>query len=45
MTVGSNIAIDNQIRTVNNIISNTNVSVSVAFTSNLNSQDLIVLTS
>ena len=43
LTVGSNIAIDNQIRIVNNIISNTNISVSVAFTSNSNSQDLIVL--
>jgi hypothetical protein len=43
LTVGSNIAIDGIIRTVNNIISNTNISVSSAFTSNANAQTVIIL--
>jgi len=43
LTVGSNIAINGIIRTVNNIISNTNISVSSAFTSNANAQTVIIL--
>ena len=43
LTVGSNIAINGVIRTVNNIISNTNISVSSAFTSNANAQTVIIL--
>jgi hypothetical protein len=44
MTVGSNIAIDGNIRTISNIISNTNIAVSLAFTSSANAQTVIILT-
>ena len=44
LTVGSNIAVNGIIRTVNSIISNTNISVSAAFTTNSNTQTLIVIT-
>jgi hypothetical protein len=44
LTVGSNIAINGVIRTVNNIISNTNISVSSAYTSDANTQTVIILT-
>lgn len=44
LTLGSNIAVNGVIRTVNSIISNTNLSVSSAFTTNSNGQTLIILT-
>jgi len=44
LTVGSNIAIYDQIRTVDSIISNSNISVTSAFSSNITAQTLIVLT-
>jgi hypothetical protein len=43
-TIGTNVAVNNEIRTISNIISNTNLSVSSAFTSNANGQTLIILT-
>jgi len=44
LTIGSNVAVNGEIRTVNTIISNTNVSVTVAFTSNSSGQSAIVIT-
>ena len=44
LTIGTQISVNNQIRTVNNIISNTNVSVSSAFTTNSNGQVIIIVT-
>ena len=44
LTVGSNISVNNQIRTVNAITSNTSLTVSSAFTTNANSQSLIIVT-
>ena len=44
ITIGSSIAVNGEIRVVNNFISNTNISVSSAFTSNANSQTLLILT-
>ena len=44
LTVGSNVAVNGVIRTVSSIISNTNISVSAAFTSNATAQTLIILT-
>ena len=44
LTIGSNVAVNGQIRTVNNIISNTSISVSSPFTMNSNSQTLIIMT-
>ena len=43
-SIGSNIAINNQIRTISSVISNTNLSVTVAFTSNLSNESLTILT-
>ena len=43
LTIGSRISVNNQIRTVNNIISNTELTVSSAFTSNASAQTLIII--
>jgi len=43
ISVGSNVAVNGQIRTISSIISNTNLSVSSAFTMNSSSQTLIIL--
>jgi len=43
-TTGSTITVNGQIRIINSIISNTNLSVSSAFTMNSNNQTLIILT-
>lgn len=43
LTIGSQISVNNQIRTVNNIISNTEITVSSAFTSNATAQTLIII--
>jgi len=44
LTIGSNIAVNGIIRTVSTIISNTNLSVSSAFTTSANAQPVIILT-
>jgi hypothetical protein len=44
LTLGSNVAVNGEIRTVNSIISNSNVSVSSAFTYSASDQTLIILT-
>jgi hypothetical protein len=44
LTVGSNVAVNGEIRTIGTIISNTNVSVTTAFTHSANDQTLIILT-
>jgi hypothetical protein len=44
LTLGSNIAVNGVIRTVNSIISNTNLSLTSVFTTNSNGQTLIILT-
>jgi hypothetical protein len=44
LTIGSNIAVNGVIRTVSSIISNTNLSVSSAFTTSANAQTVIILT-
>ena len=44
LTIGSNIAVNGIIRTVSTIISNTNLSVSSAFTTSANAQSVIILT-
>jgi hypothetical protein len=43
LTPGSNIAVDNQIRTVNAIISNTSLTVSSVFTISTNNESLVIL--
>ena len=44
MTVGSNIAVNSQIRTISSIISNTELRVSSAFTQYANNEALVILT-
>jgi hypothetical protein len=44
ITIGSNVAVNGQIRTISSIISNTNLAVSSAFTTTANDQTLIILT-
>lgn len=44
LTVGSNVSVNGVIRTVDSIISNTNLAVTSAFTSSANAQTLIILT-
>jgi len=44
LTVGTNIAVNGELRVVNSIISNTNISVSSAFTTNSSSETLIIVT-
>jgi hypothetical protein len=44
LTLGSNVSVNGEIRTVNNIISNTNLSVSSVFTKNTSNESLIILT-
>jgi hypothetical protein len=44
ITIGTQISVNNQIRTVNNIISEENISVSSVFTTNSNVQSLIIVT-
>jgi hypothetical protein len=44
LTIGSNVSVNGEIRVVNSIISNTNLQVTSAFTTNANSQTLIILT-
>jgi hypothetical protein len=44
LSVGSNVEINNQIRTVNSIISNTTLTVSSSFTTNSSNQPLTILT-
>ena len=44
LTIGSNISVNNVIRTVSSIISNTNIAVSSAFTTTANAQTAIILT-
>jgi hypothetical protein len=43
LTIGTEIALDGQIRTVNNIVSNTQITVSEAFTSTANLQEVVIL--
>ena len=43
LTIGTQIVVNNEIRTVNNIISNTSLTVSNAFTTNASSQTVILL--
>jgi hypothetical protein len=44
ITIGSNVAVNGQIRTISSIVSNTNLAVSSAFTTTANDQTLIILT-
>jgi hypothetical protein len=44
LTIGSNVAVNGEIRTINTINSNANVSVTSAFTHSANGQTLIILT-
>lgn len=44
ITIGSNVSVNGEIRTIGSIISNTNLRVTSAFTTNANSQTLIILT-
>ena len=44
LTIGTEISVNNQIRTVNNIISDVNISVSSVFTTNSNIQSIIIVT-
>jgi hypothetical protein len=44
LTIGTEISVNNQIRTVNNIISEVNISVSSAFTTNSNLQPIVIIT-
>jgi len=44
LTIGSNIAVNGEIRVINSILSNTNLQVTSAFTTDANSQTLIILT-
>ena len=44
LTLGSNVSVNGQIRTISSIISNTNVAVSSAFSLNSNTQTLKILT-
>lgn len=44
LSIGSNVSVNGVIRTISSIISNTNLAVSVAFTSNASAQTLIILT-
>lgn len=44
LTVGSNVAVNGEIRTISSIISNTNAAVSSAFTQTANGQTLIIVT-
>jgi hypothetical protein len=44
ISIGTQIAINNQIRTINAIVSNTSLTVSSAFTSNASAQTLIIIT-
>ena len=44
LTLGTNIAVNGELRIVNSIISNTNISVSSAFTTNSSSETLIIVT-
>ena len=43
LTIGSNISVNNVIRTVSSIISNTNIAVSSAFTTSANAQTAVIL--
>ena len=43
-TIGSNISVNNQIRMINAVISNTQLTVSTAFSTNSNTQSLIIVT-
>ena len=42
-TIGSQIAINTQIRTISSVISNTNLAVSSAFTITSNNEDIVVI--
>ncbi len=44
LTIGTSIAVNGELRIVNSIISNTNISVSSAFTTNASAQTLIIVT-
>jgi hypothetical protein len=44
MSVGSNIAVNSQIRTISSIISNTELRVSSAFTQSANAETLVIVT-
>ena len=44
LPLGSSIVVNNTIRIVSNIISNTNISVTSVFTSNASAQTMIILT-
>ena len=43
VNTGTKVVVNNEIRTINTVISNTNVEVTVAFTSNATSQSIIIL--
>ena len=44
LTIGTRIAVNNEIRTVNNIINNTTITVSSSFSYNAAAQSIIILT-
>jgi hypothetical protein len=44
ISIGTQISINNQIRTINAIVSNTSLTVSSAFTTNSSAQTLIIIT-
>ena len=44
ITLGTNVAVNGELRIVNSIISNTNISVSSAWTMNASAQTLIIVT-
>ena len=44
ITIGTNVAVNGELRIVNSIISNTNISVSSAWTMNASAQTLIIVT-
>jgi hypothetical protein len=44
ISIGTQIAINNEIRTINSIVSNTSLTVSSAFTTNSSAQTLIIIT-
>ena len=43
VNVGNKVVVNNEIRTVNTVISNTNVEVTTVFTSNANTQSIIII--
>ena len=44
LTIGTQVAVNNEVRVINSILSNTNIAVSSAFTSNSSGETLIIVT-